>query len=63
MAGKNLAGLKARIKLRYDRKAVHCTFSPGDLVFMFAQGPYDQLWIRFTGPSRVLKHVGEVNQT
>lgn len=34
VAGQNLVRAKARMKARYYKKAVRCTFDPGDLVLM-----------------------------
>ncbi len=61
VAEKNLAGTKARMEARYDKKAVKRTFDPGDLVLALIQGSLEQLGLGFAGPYRVLKKVGYLN--
>ena len=61
VASKNLAGAKACMKARYDRKAVCRVFDPGDLVLVLGAGPRGPLGPMFAGPYRVLRKVGDLN--
>lgn len=61
VTGKNLVRAKARMKARYDKKAVRRTFDRGDLVLMLVTGLCDQLEPGFASPYRVLKKVGDPN--
>ena len=61
VACKNLAGAKARMKARYDQKAVQRVFDPGDLVLVLVSGAREQLSPGFAGPYRVLRRVGNLN--
>lgn len=52
---------KTRMKARYHKKAVRCTFNPSDLELLLVQGPCDQLGPGFACPNRMLRKVGHLN--
>ncbi len=61
LARSNLQAAKSRMKAQYDKKAVKRTFKPGDQVLVLLPMGGEKLGVKFYGPYRILKEVGECN--
>ncbi|KAJ8342699.1 hypothetical protein SKAU_G00326270 [Synaphobranchus kaupii] len=61
VAAQNLTGAKERMKGQYDRKAVQCSFVPGDKVLIFTPVGRERFGTHFSGPYMVVRKVGACN--